>query len=139
MTRLTSREAYRRIEQEGLLTKSRLEIYQIVYHNGPMTAMQIFTHLEGVLRSPGDVRSRCSELRELNVLKEVAIVVCPINGSTVIQWDVTDGLPIDLPRPETWKQIATRLQFENIELKKRLEKLENPMVEAQASMRFPDA
>lgn len=104
MARQTSINVYNDIISEGLLTKRRLEVYKCLYNSGPLTGAQVAT----LLRRPGSVsetvRNRITELVKQGVVYEVAEVVCPITGRNVLQFDVTDKRPVDLPRQVTRKE-----------------------------------
>jgi len=97
--RQTSIDCYNQIKSEGLLSKRRLQVYKILLENGCLTGTQISilfkqkyfssNHSEGI-------RNRISELFERGVVYEKAIVECKSTGRKVIQWDLTDKLPIKI-------------------------------------------
>lgn len=97
-TRRTSSTVYRQIREEGLLSKRRLEVYDVLYKKGPMTARQVIKHLN-LRKTPGDrgsYNSRFSELRNMGAIKEIGEGECPESGRYVIFWDVTSKLPVKL-------------------------------------------
>ena len=53
-TRVTSREVYDQVKAEGLLSTRRFEVYDILFHHGPLTCGEVAERLkakhEGNLR-----------------------------------------------------------------------------------------
>lgn len=94
-TRRTSLDAFRKITQEGLLTKRRLEVYEALYHHGPCTASELAETLPGKQnRTIGsNVHARLGELRTVGVAMELPPRTCSISGMKTIVWQVTDQLP----------------------------------------------
>jgi hypothetical protein len=111
MTRQTSIDAYYEIKQSGLLSKLRFEVYEYVYNNGPSTAKAIFKGLSKIVVAAGKEQpnsgvytTRCSELRELGVFRELPKIKCPDSGHMVIEWDVIrTALPV-APKTKTTRQ-----------------------------------
>ena len=101
MIRDTSIEAYNTIKAEGLLSKRRLEVYEVLFHNGPLTATQIAQDMPGFKsQSVGaNVHARLGELRSAGCVIERGEVECPITKMRVILFDVTSKLPIKLEKP----------------------------------------
>ena len=99
MTRQTSIEAYRTIQDEGLLTKSRLVIYKNLFVRGPCTASQLHQSLGW--RVKGSISARLTELVQMGVVTEVTEAKCPISNQTVIFFDVTDKLPVKMKKDKT--------------------------------------
>lgn len=97
--RETSIEAYRQIEQEGLLSKMRWLAYKTVFHHGPMTSAEACAALNQNDKSqaPSQLRARFTELRKMGVLKEVGKKPCSITRRKAILWDVTGNLPSENP------------------------------------------
>ena len=94
-TRQTSINCYNEIKLEGLLSKRRMEVYEAIYNSAPCTSAEA---MMSILRESGDVlsqsRARFTELRELGVIFEKGEKVCSMTGRTVIEWDLTDRLPV---------------------------------------------
>lgn len=116
MVRNTSIEVYRRIEEEGLLSKRRFQVYSVLFKHGPLTG----TQLSKIVRANfGDwsmsetIRNRLTELRDQGVVDELGKVECPVNGNEVILWDVNSNLPKELPKNMdlTTKQ-AAKIMFD---------------------------
>lgn len=101
--RTTSIEVYKFLEENGTLSAKRWEVYATVYNNGPMTSAEAFAKInEGKsIKSLTQSRARFTELRGMGLLKETGERECTITGHTVIEWDVTDQLPLKLEKAET--------------------------------------
>jgi hypothetical protein len=97
MARETSIETYLKIKRSGLLSSRRLEIYECLFNKGPLTASQVFVLLGLETNQSG----RFTELSEMEVIKEVGTITCPITNNTAILWDVTAKLPVKIKRPVT--------------------------------------
>jgi len=111
--RQTSIDCYRQIEAEGLLSKRRWEIYNILYHHGPMSSNETFDYskLKGVDGYRHNANARMTELRDLGVVMEIGTKVCSKTGRTVIEWDVTDLLPKKLIKPTKKERVEKALNM----------------------------
>lgn len=110
MVRDTSIEAYKQINESGLLSKRRAEVYNYLYNYGPATAQQIYKSISQG-KNPSCYLGRLSELRESGVVAEKGKVKCEWTGHRVILWDVTSSLPIKPIKKITREQklnIATK-------------------------------
>lgn len=104
MIRETSREAYRQIKNEGLLSRVKFEVYKVVCKFGPLTAAEVHKILSrGVSDSGGTYTSRLSELRDIGVIRELPKVPCPLTGRMAYQWEDTGKLPVKWEKPKTEK------------------------------------
>lgn len=92
MQRQTSIDCYNKIKSEGLLAKRRLEVYEAIFKNAPCTTNEA---LKDIYSGSHGVGSRTTELRDLGVIYEKGIRPCKVTGRNVIEWDLTDKLPID--------------------------------------------
>lgn len=93
--RQTSIDCYRQIQAQGLLSKQRFEVYEAICNSAPCTSSEA---MKGRLNSTSVLsqsRARFTELRELGVIYEKGIKKCTVTGRNVIEWDLTDRLPID--------------------------------------------
>lgn len=95
MSRRTSSESYRIIQESGVLSKRRWQAYQLLFDHGPMTGNEL-SHLA---RVPG-LWKRCSELHQMGLVVQVCERPCQITGMKAIVWDVTTNLPTDIIKPE---------------------------------------
>ena len=100
-TRQTSIDCYRKIKSEGLLAKRRLEVYEAIFKNAPCTTNEA---LKDIHSGSHGVGSRTSELRELGVIYEVQNRKCTITGMNVIEWDLTDRLPVNVKNTNKTKK-----------------------------------
>jgi len=93
----TSAEVYEQIKLEGLLSKKRQEVYEILHLYGPMTGAQVAERMFMGGRKPASetVRNRITELRDRGCVEEVKEGPCPVTGRTVIWWATTDRLPVE--------------------------------------------
>ena len=92
-TRQTSIDCYNKIKQEGLLSKRRLEVYEAILSTAPCTSSEAIRNAKTTFGVFG-VSSRFTELRDLGVIYEKGEKKCSITGRNVIEWDLTDRLPI---------------------------------------------
>jgi hypothetical protein len=93
--RQTSIDCFNQIKKEGLLSKRRLEVYEAIFKNAPCTTNEA---LKDVYSGSHGVGSRTTELRELGVIYEKSQRKCLITKKSVIEWDLTDNLPKELPK-----------------------------------------
>lgn len=108
MTRRTSAIAYNTIKENGILSKRRWQVYDVLFNNGPLTANQminLFTqqYKHYHLTNTGSLATRLSEMRHMGAVYEVDEIDCPISSHKVILWDVTDAIPTKLKRPKSIK------------------------------------
>jgi len=97
--RKISADIYHRIRDEGLLSRARFRIYECLYLHGPMTASECFAVLaKEVPRLNWNTRTRFGELRDQGVVYEVRERPCRVTGELVIEWGVTNRLPVPLRR-----------------------------------------
>ena len=92
-TRQTSIDCYNQIKKEGLLSKRRLEVYESLLSTAPCTSSEAIRNAKTTFGVFG-VSSRFTELRDLGVIYEKDIRPCKVTGRNVIEWDLTDKLPI---------------------------------------------
>ena len=93
MARHTSTKVYRQIVAEGLLSKMRFAVYDLLYHDGPLTGAEL-DEMAYAAGGRGHYHKRLPELRDLGVVREVGEQFCTVSGRKVIAWDVTAHLPI---------------------------------------------
>ena len=100
ITRQTSIDCFNQIKQEGLLSKRRLQVYESIYNYAPCTASEVFKEKNLKTNQSG----RFTELRDLGVIYEKGERACSITGKNVIEWDLTDRLPIDIKKSNKTKK-----------------------------------
>jgi len=101
--RQTSIDCYNKIKQEGLLSKRRLEVYEALLLSAPCTSSEAIRNAKTTFGVFG-VSSRFTELRNLGVIYEKGERSCSITGRNVIEWDLTDRLPVNIKKPNKTKQ-----------------------------------
>ena len=93
-TRQTSIDCYNQIKSEGLLSKRRLQVYESIFNYAPCTASEVFNDKNLKTNQSG----RFTELRDLGVIYEKGEKKCSITGRNVIEWDLTDRLPVNVKK-----------------------------------------
>jgi len=104
MIRQTSIECYNQIKQEGLLSKKRLQVYEAILKLAPCTSGEAFATMTTKENQISQSRARFTELRELGVIYERGEKKCSITGRNVIEWDLTDRLPINIKKSNKTKK-----------------------------------
>jgi hypothetical protein len=98
-TRQTSIDCYNLIKAQGLLSKRRLEVYEAILKNAPCSSSEAMISNLNSTNVLSQSRARFTELRELGVIYEKGEKKCTITGKNVIEWDLTDKLPINTKTP----------------------------------------
>lgn len=99
MTRQTSIDVFNKIKESGLLSRKRLEVYSVLFEHGPLTGAQVTSIMrqKGFISTVSEtVRNRITELHKMKAVDIVKTVKCPITSQTVIQWDVSNKLPVKI-------------------------------------------
>ena len=102
-TRETSIDCFNQIKEEGLLSKRRLEVYEALLSTAPCTSSEAIRNAKTTFGVFG-VSSRFTELRDLGVIYEKCVRPCRITGRNVIEWDLTDRLPVDIKKSNKTKK-----------------------------------
>ena len=84
-----------------MLSKRRLEVYEAILKNAPCTTNEA---LKDIYSGSHGVGSRTTELRDVGVIYEVRTRSCRITGRNVIEWDLTDRLPINIKKTNKTKK-----------------------------------
>lgn len=107
MVRRTSVEAYHAIQENGLLSLRRWQVYEVLYDIGPATGGEVFKEMlrrHGLgIPSNSNTITRLGELRERGVVEEMGIRQCSVSGQRVLLWDVTDKLPSKIKKKKRRK------------------------------------
>jgi len=103
-TRQTSIDCYNEIKANGLLSKKRLEVYRAILKTAPCTSGEAFSIMTTKENQISQSRARFTELRELGVVYEKGNRKCKITGRNVIEWDLTDKLPINFKNKNKTKK-----------------------------------
>jgi hypothetical protein len=91
--RQTSIDCYNQIKAQGLLSKRRFEVYEKLLTVAPCTASELQKSMD-YNNGGRDCMKRLSELRDLGTIYEKRERKCNVTGKIVIEWDLTDKLPI---------------------------------------------
>lgn len=101
MVRDTSIEAYRTIKENGLLSKRRWQVYDVLFHHGPLTVGELWAwHLKDQGIQLNSISPRTSELLNFGVITEIRERKCRSTGNLSIEWDVTSRLPANFEKPK---------------------------------------
>lgn len=92
MTRQTSIAVYRQVEEEGLLSSLRLEVYRVICFFGPITQGEAWReHFSD--RQRHDIGPRFAELEKRGAIHCAGERVCRLTGREVMAWESTCQLP----------------------------------------------
>ena len=105
-TRQTSIDCYNQIRANGLLSKRRFEVYEALLSSAPCTSSEAIRNAKTTFGVFG-VSSRFTELRDLGVIYEVRTRECTVTGRNVIEWDLTDRLPVNVKKSNKTKKLWT--------------------------------
>jgi len=102
-TRQTSIDCYNEIKQAGLLAKRRFETFEAIFKSAPCTRQEALEHTNP-LNALSLSAARFTELRRIGVIYEKDIRPCKVTGRNVIEWDLTDRLPVKIKNPNKTKK-----------------------------------
>lgn len=105
----TSIEAYRRIEESGLLKALNLAVYKYLCEFGPSTNRQIHTgmsRVSGLARDIGVVSSRTAALVRMDALEVIDERPCETTGETVKVFAVTGRDPVKQKKTRSKRELA---------------------------------
>lgn len=92
--RQTSIDCFNQIKAEGLLSKLRLATHYAMLHSAPCTAGELQSYIDKNEIKVKHCWKLLSQLRDLGVVYEKEERKCNVTGRFVIEWDLTDKLPI---------------------------------------------
>lgn len=103
--RPTSIAAWERINREGLVGPFQLEVYNILYSGGPMTAGEAWRvyaarHPKSA-RGRNEVAKRVSELARFGLIEELGERPCNATGFVAMVVKVNDQLPVKRDKKTT--------------------------------------
>jgi hypothetical protein len=102
-TRQTSIDCYNEIKTSGLLSKRRFETFEAIMKIAPCTASEV-QHSINYNNGGRDCMKRISELRDRGVIYEKDVRPCKVTGRNVIEWDLTDRLPVNVRKSNKTKK-----------------------------------
>jgi hypothetical protein len=92
--RQTSIDCYNAIKADGLLSKRRFETYEAMVKIAPCTASEVQKSIN-YFNGGRDCMKRISELNKLGVIYDKGTRACNVTGRNVVEWDLTDRLPVN--------------------------------------------
>ncbi len=118
-----SAQAYETIKANGLLSKRRFEVYDILHRKGPLTAHEIVDIAREFYPKTNQTsfNARLSELEDAGVVDQVGEKVNPISGMRNTLWAANGNLP----RKQTQREKLVDLIHKTEE---RLERLRDRLV-----------
>ena len=102
-TRQTSIDCYNEIKNSDLLAKRRFETFEAIFKSAPCTRQEALEHTNP-LNALSLSAARFTELRRLGVIYEKSVRPCKVTGRNVIEWDLTDRLPVNIKKSNTTKK-----------------------------------
>ena len=129
-TRQTSIDCYNKIKSDGLLAKRRFETFDAIFKSAPCTRQEALEHTNP-LNALSLSAARFTELRRLGVIYEKKERPCRVTGRNVIEWDLTDKLPVDFKNPNKTKQQKKNAALESLRnlYKKRYKKINDNTID----------
>jgi hypothetical protein len=109
--RQTSIDCYYEIRSNGLLSKRRMEVYEMIFLNGPLTANEIvrISKSEYPNTNPSSFHARLSELKRFGVILEVGEKKDEVSGNNCYMWDLTDRTPFKITTVTKKDRVNTAL------------------------------
>jgi Fe2+ or Zn2+ uptake regulation protein len=94
----TSIETYKKIKDNGLLSQRRMEVYEILFNFGPLTAHEVVKVARNKYPEANQTgfNARLSELEKMGVVNVCGEKVNPVSGCKNSLWETTDHLPIKI-------------------------------------------
>lgn len=92
--RQTSIDCFNQIKAEGLLSKLRLRTLNAMLYSAPCTAGELQSYIDKNGIKVKHAWKLLSQLRDFGVVYEKTERKCNVTGRVVIEWDLTDNLPI---------------------------------------------
>ena len=91
MVRDTSIQAYKHIKDSGVLAKRQEQVYETVYHEGPIGSRAVWEEIKKAHPDipHNSISPRFKELIREGVMKEDGEYECPYTKETVTAFDVT--------------------------------------------------
>lgn len=94
MIRETSIAVYHQIQEEGLLSDRRNQVFKCLWEHGPMTQNETYIKLNVPNLQQSSIMPRFAELKDLGVITDIGKRICTITGRMVLEWEVTGDLPV---------------------------------------------
>ena len=120
--RQTSIDCFNQIKAEGLLSKLRLRTLNAMLYSAPCTAGELQSYIDKNGIKVKHAWKLLSQLRDLGVVYEKTERKCNVTGRVVIEWDLTDRLPI---KPTTTSNTKKQRVSDTLEALRLLYKIKN--------------
>jgi len=129
MHRQTSIDAYDAVKRSGWVNKSRMAVYDVIFHRGPLTQSEIEAEIALTTgrKNVTSFHKRVSELEKLKLVYPALTRPCRVTGRNAIAWDVTSNGPTQPPPHVSWRK-----KFEDAE--RRLKALEQQLAAMSPQM-----
>ena len=102
-TRQTSIECYNEIKNSNLLAQRRFETFEAIFNSAPCTRQEALEHTNPI-NALSLSAARFTELRRIGVIYEKDVRACKVTGRNVIEWDLTDRLPVTVKNTNKTKK-----------------------------------
>lgn len=132
MTRQTSIIAYNTIKSNGVLGKLQMQVYDFLFHNGPLTQRELIDGLNTTVNTTFGIHQRFSELKKLKLIKDIGTTECDVTGMKVLLWDVTSEIVTRKPK-ETAQERIDKLSVRIEKLLQKKQELENEISKSTSS------
>ena len=103
ITRQTSIDCFNQIKEAGLLAKRRFETFEAIFKSAPCTRQEALVHTNPI-NALSLSAARFTELRRIGVIYEKDVRSCKVTGRNVIEWDLTDKLPVTVKNTNKTKK-----------------------------------
>jgi len=123
MARSTSIRAYKKICEQGLVTKMKWKVYDALFCYGPATANEVFYTLGLNARNAANITTRLSELKKMGITKKIGKRNCTVTGMYVTLWEVTKKLPKNYKKKKTKNKIVSEIKILIGELKRKINQI----------------
>jgi hypothetical protein len=102
-TRQTSIDCYNEIKNSNLLAQRRFETFEAIFKSAPCTRQEALEHTNPI-NALSLSAARFTELRRIGVIYEKDVRACKVTGRNVIEWDLTDRLPVTVKNTNKTKK-----------------------------------
>ena len=114
MTRLTSSEVWKQIQEEGLLTHMQQRAFAVIDSHGPITGSEL-----NDITGSKNMHKRISELSAVGVIRQAGRKMCSQTKRSVMAWEASGAMP-----HETLKAVGTDMR------KKKIARLQSELEES---------
>ena len=120
MINSVSIEVYHSIKNSGILSDKRMKVYDIFYENPQgLTGSEVSEIYKSKYLSSKHsetIRNRITELRDMGVLDEKAIVTCQYTNRSVTKFCLNQKMPTSLEKKETLNEKLDKILHNIVEL-----------------------